>query len=118
MDIITKEYRLLIYDRENQLVYRAKKDDLYHVIRTMLGYLKKYNALDLAEHGSFVVTKPPFLKHEVVKRYEVLSILPYSRFIIHKTSKGSIDTEEFLSILKYIKGGMNARVRHKTTNDR
>lgn len=118
MDIISKDYKLEIYDKHDKLIYKARPEDLYHAIHKFLDYLRMYNALDLAESGSFIVTQTPVKKHEVIKRYEVYSILPYCRFVIRKISKGSIDVEGFKAVLSYIKGGMNARVRHKTTDNK
>ena len=115
MDIISKDYKFFIYDKHDKLIYKARPTDLYHVIHTLFLYLDKYNAVDLANDGVFVVTKTPVTKKEVIKRYEVLSILPYSKFVIEKQSKGSIDTEEFKAVLNYIKGGIYARVRRTSS---
>ena len=116
MDLIAKDYKVLVYNKEKTLLYQAPKTDIYHAISTMLTYLRHNNLLDFANKGSFITTSAPFLKESVTKRYVVDIPIPYTRIIIQKMSKGSIDTDYFMSALNYILGGQHERIYCSASN--
>lgn len=83
--------------------YKSPPLTIYCALNLFLRILDQYNALDMYHDGEFVVTYNPFTQDIKYKRYKVTINVPYTEIEIMKTDKGSIDFEEFRSVLQRIK---------------
>lgn len=83
--------------------FKSPPQTIYCALNLFLRILQQYNALDMFDSGEFVVTYNPFSQEIRYKRYKVTINVPYTEIEIMKTDKGSIDFEEFQSVLKRIK---------------
>ena len=99
---VDKEYKLHITSH-GKTISNSRLLTLFDVLKELLLNLQQLNALDCCETGEFITTQNPYNKEFVVKRYAVTITVPYTTLTVRKTSKGSINKEQFMSTLKYIK---------------
>ena len=83
--------------------HKTTHQTMFLAMHAMLYYLDSIKALNNAEKGRFITTQNPFTKESVTKRYEVDVVIPKTKITIKKRSKGSINTENFMGGLNYIK---------------
>lgn len=98
---MNNEYRLLIHTTYR--TYKTSRLDLYDVFIKFLSQLKVNRALDEYNKGIFIPTRNNFTDEVLIKRYVVEINIPYTKFEIRKLSKGSLNPEDFLKSLEFIK---------------
>lgn len=109
VEVVKEDYRLITSD-ETMILNVSQPLSLVDVLKLLITTLKQYNALSCLDLIFFEETHNPFKKETVVKRAKVYITFPYTVFTIKKLSKGSINKEEFMAVLKYIKEKYNERI--------
>lgn len=95
-------YRLITVTND-MIIDVTQSLTLVGVVKKLLERLDAVNAACCIEDGFFVTTKNPFNGELLVKRYQVGVGVPSTTFTIKKMDKGSIDIDEFMAVLKYVK---------------
>ena len=98
-----KENYKLITTVNNTVIDVTQPSPLVDVIKKLLDRVSTCKAMCCVDAGVFLTTVNPFNGDKVVKRFVVSVGIPPTRFTVVKTDKGSINLEEFLSIIKYVK---------------
>lgn len=98
---MNKEYRFFLITPYK--TYKSSRLDLYDVFILFLNHLNLNRVLDEYNKGTFVTTYNVFKHESLIKRYFVEINIPYSKFEIRKISKGSLNPDDFLKSLEFIK---------------
>lgn len=98
-----KENYKLITTVNNNIVDVTQPSSLVDVAKKLLDRVSTCKAMCCIDAGVFLTTVNPFNGDKVVKRFVVSVGVPPTRFTVVKTDKGSINIDEFLSIIKYVK---------------
>lgn len=98
---LKKEYKLII--KTQSQTYKSVRMDLYGVCVLFLNHLSIYKSLDEYNKGDFIITYNPFTQEAVIKRYKLIVLAPYTEIEIKKLSSGTINPEDFMKSLEYIK---------------
>ena len=98
---MNKEYKVIITTLHK--TYKSERLDLYDTFMKFLKYLKMNRMLDEYNKGDFITTTNPFTDETLIKRYSVEILVPYTIIEIRKLSKGSLNPEDFLKSLEFIK---------------
>ena len=99
MDLELDRYKLFEYQCDG-VVNKYISETLDDVLERLQGRLKQIRAENMLSKGAFVPTYNKFTKEVLIKRYRIEVTFPHTIFIIKRLTKGSIDIEWFMEIIK------------------
>lgn len=92
-------YVVYMYDNYKKIKL-TPRTTIYKACYELSERLKALNCSNIADTGSFISTKNPITKEITTKRYVVNVFLPKVKLEIHKITKGDINEEELLEIIR------------------
>jgi hypothetical protein len=106
---VTYDYKVITSSNGN-VIDITQPLTLVGAVKKLMEKLDVCNAIDCVDDGKFILTVTPVTNEVRVKRFCVTVGIPSTTFTIKKINSGSIDKEEFMAVVKYIKESYNERV--------
>lgn len=92
-------YIVYMHDNDKKIKL-TPQTTVYRACAELSERLRALNCSEISDKGTFVTTKNPITKENTIKRYVVDVLFPRVRFEIHKITRGNIDEELLLEIIR------------------